>query len=389
MNIGIFSDTYEPQINGVTTSIKMLYNELTKKGHNVYIFTISDPKAEPSPNVFRLPSIPFVFLPSHRVAYAYPPNLILKLRKLKLDIVHTQTEFPLGIFGKLVSEFYRIPCVHTYHTMYEEYVHYVAKGHILTPKFAQTYSRIFCNRARAVIAPVEKTKESLLQYGVKRPISVIPTGIDLEPFKQGLYSDEEINEAKKEVGLNLTDPVIVTVTRVAKEKSIDVIIRQLPKLLEKIPTVKFVVVGPGPMIDELKELSASLGVQDSVIFAGPKPWNVIGKYYQMGDLFTTASTSETQGLTYIEAMAAKVPVVVKQDKSFEGIIADGRTGYCFDKDDMLPDVLYKALTNKQASAAVAENAYYAIQHLSSKYFADKIEDLYYKLINKTPLSFED
>ena len=110
MNIGIFTDTYLPQINGVGTSVRMLETELRKRGHKVFIFTTTDPNADKqSPYVFRLPSMPFAFSPTHRMAVVYSPKLLVKLRKMKLDIVHTQTEFPLGVLGKIISETLRIP----------------------------------------------------------------------------------------------------------------------------------------------------------------------------------------------------------------------------------------------------------------------------------------
>jgi len=385
MNIAIFTDTYTPQINGVATSTCMLEKELTNRGHRVYIFTTSDPQAnEALPFVFRLPSMPFIFLPSHRLALLYPPKMLLKMRMLDIDIVHTQTEFPLGIFGTIVSEFLKVPQVHTYHTMYEDYVHYVAKGHLITPKMAQQYSRIFCNRARAVIAPMDKAKDSLLDYGVERPIRVIPTGIDFEPFSRSKYSAEDINEVKRELGLNLTDPIVVSVGRIAKEKSIDAVLEQFPKLLQKMPEAKFVLVGNGPIVGDLKARAAELGISDSVIFAGPRPWSVLGKYYQVGDVFVSASTSETQGLTYIEAMAAKVLVCAKQDKCIEGIVNDGETGYSFVEDEEIPEVLYKALSDREKRLKMAEAALVNIAHMSSQKFAESVEGLYNELLSAYP-----
>ena len=385
MNIAIFTDTYPPQINGVATSTRMLEKELIALGHTVYIFTVSDPNAtNDPPHVFRMPSMPFVFLPSHRFALMYPPKLLLKMRSLKLDVVHTQTEFPLGIFGTAVAGFLRIPQVHTYHTMYEDYVHYVAKGHLVTPKMAQQFSRIFCNRARAVIAPVEKAQDSLLEYGVERPIRVIPTGIDFEPFSREKYSQADIDEVKRGLGIDLTDPIVVSVGRVAKEKSIDTVLRQFPNLLKKLPNAKFVLVGGGPVLDELKAMAQELGVADSVIFAGPQPWDTIGKYYQLGDVFVSASTSETQGLTYIEAMAATVLVCAKKDKSIEGVVLHGETGYFFEEEADLPDILHRALTNSEEHDKIAETAYTHIRHLSSHNFAKSVEGLYNELLSAFP-----
>lgn len=386
MNIGLFADTYFPQINGVATSTKILEQELTKLGHKVYIFTTTDPKAEKNePGVYRLPSMPFTFLPSHRMTFIYPPRLLASMKKFNLDIIHTQTEFPVGIFGKIVSVVHKIPLVHTYHTMYEDYVHYIANGHLITPKMAQRYSRIFCNKTNAVIAPAEKAKDYLEKIGVAKPISVIPTGLVFEPFKRGKYSPEELDRAKLSLGLNLSDPVIINVGRIAQEKSLDIVIKQMPNILDKMPDAKLLIVGDGPKRTELSALSKSLGIESSVIFAGAKPWAEIGKYYQLGDVFVSASTSETQGLTYVEAMAAKVVVVAKKDRSVENVIIDNITGYYFEKDDELPSVLCKALLCADERERIASSAYSHIAHMSSENFGKNVESLYMEVLSGTGL----
>lgn len=384
MNIGIFTDTYFPQINGVSTSVKMLEKELNNLGHNVYIFTTSDPNSKDKfPRIFRLPSMPFIFLPSHRVALMYPPKLLLKVKKLDLDVVHTQTEFGIGFLGKIVAKVCKIPVVHTYHTMYEDYVHYFAGGHLITPKMAKRYMRNFCNRTDAVIAPVEKTKQSLIQSGTKKPIYVIPTGLDFDNLVTGRYSAEEIEEIRMELGLKKEDKVILFLGRVAKEKSIDVILRQMPKILEKETNAKFLIVGDGPWLGCLKKMSEELGVSDFVIFAGSKKWEDIGKYYQLAHLFTTASTSETQGLTYIEAMIARKPVVVKKDESIVDIVINNETGFYFEEEEEIADIIYHVLTDEEHTNKVVEKAFKSIQHLSAKQFAKNVESLYLKVIEET------
>jgi len=384
MNIGLFADTYFPQINGVATSTKILEQELTKLGHKVYIFTTTDPKAPKNePGIYRLPSMPFTFLPSHRMTFIYPPKLLAGMKKFNLDIIHTQTEFPIGIFGRIVSSFYKIPSVHTYHTMYEDYVHYIANGHLITPKMAQRYSRVFCNKANAVIAPADKAKDYLEKIGVKKPVSVIPTGLLFEPFMRGKYSQDELNSAKLSVGLNLSDPVIVNIGRIAQEKSLDVVVNQMPAVLRSLPNAKLLIVGDGPKRLELIELSKSLGIEHSVLFPGAKPWSEIGKYYQLGDVFVSASTSETQGLTYVEAMAAKVPVIAKKDRSVENVIIDGVTGYYFEKDEELPMVLCNALSCQEKRTTIANTALGHIAHLSSENFGKSVEALYMDVLANT------
>ena len=377
MNIGIFTDTYHPQINGVVTSALMLERELGKLGHKVYVFTTTDPNVKTkSPRVFRLPSMPLIFLKTHRLTFFYPPKLIVRVKKFKLDIVHTYSEFPLGFFGKLISFVYRIPMIHTYHTMYEDYVHYVANGHLITQNGAKRFSRVFCNYARAVVAPAEKTRKYLLEIGVKRPIRMIPTGLDFGPFDPLNYPTEERDAARREFGLNDSDKIIITVGRVAKEKSMDVLVGMMPALLKSEPKAILLIIGDGPARELLSQQADLLGVGRSVIFAGFRPWEEIGKYYRMADIFMTASTSETQGLTYIEAMASRIPVVVKNDPSFANVIRDGETGYLFENDGDAASAAARALANIDEARNAADRGFDTIQSFSAQTFAKRVEDLY-------------
>ncbi|MCL2573050.1 MAG: glycosyltransferase family 4 protein [Defluviitaleaceae bacterium] len=384
LNIGLFTDTYFPQINGVATSVHLLQKELTAQGHNVYIFTTTDPRAKREPDIFRMPSMPLVFLPSHRVGLIYSPKALLKIRKLKLDVVHTHSEFSLGIFGKIVSESKNIPLVHTYHTLWEDYVHYVAGGHIITPKMARRFSRFFCNRARVVIAPTEKAENYLHNYGVERPIRVIPTGIDFAPFAPQSHSSQDIADLKQSLGIPQNDHIMLSLGRIAKEKSMDVIINQMPKILEMLPNTRLIIVGDGPAKVELGQLAKSLNISANVMFTGARPWSEIGKYYQLGDVFVNASLTETQGLTYVEAMAAGLPVIAKFDTSIEKLVRNNETGYTFHDDNDLPQLVVNALTNKVERERITATALSSIHHLSSQKYGQNVAKLYQEVISAYP-----
>ena len=145
MKIGLFTDTYFPQVSGVATSIKTLRDELIAQGHQVYIFTTTDPKAKDDDKengIYRFPSIPFVSFTDRRIAIRGAFRAIKIAEKLQLDIVHNQTEFSLGVMGKVVAHHLNIPCLHTYHTMYQDYLHYIANVHILKPKDVGRLSHI-------------------------------------------------------------------------------------------------------------------------------------------------------------------------------------------------------------------------------------------------------
>ena len=381
MNIGIFTDTYTPQINGVATSISILENELRNLGHNVYIITTTDAQAKKnSQNVIRLKSMPFVFMPRSRVALLYSPRVAMMVKRLNLDIIHTHTEFALGFFGKLLSKQFKIPLVHTYHTMWEEYVHYIARGHLISKSFAKRYSRFFCHRALVVVTPTLKSKELLKSYGVSRPIKVIPTGINFAPF---LQKNTDIQDTRAEFGLTLDDIVITFIGRIAKEKNIDIIIKSMGEVFEKSPKTKLVIVGDGPARAELTEISKKMGFEDRIIFAGFRPWAEISKYYQMADYFISASETETQGLTYIEAIASKIPIIAKYDDAIKDIIKHKQTGFLFHDSNSIAQTILEAL-NSSDNTTITENAFKQIEHLSSENFGKNMSELYKKVISAYP-----
>ena len=171
VNIGLFTDTYFPQVSGVATSIKTLRDELTAQGHNVYIFTTTDPKAKEDDveaGIYRFPSIPFVSFTERRIAVRGAFRAVHLAKRFQLDVVHNQTEFALGMMGKIVAHELKIPCLHTYHTMYQDYLHYIANGHIVKPKNVATYARLYMKNMDGIVAPSERVLDTLRSGLVRR-----------------------------------------------------------------------------------------------------------------------------------------------------------------------------------------------------------------------------
>ncbi|MHC5252214.1 glycosyltransferase family 4 protein [Listeria kieliensis] len=381
MNIGIFTDTYSPQISGVATSIVTLEEELRRRGHNVYIFTTTDPNADRASEegrVFRLPSIPFVFFPERRIAIAGMSKFIRLVGELNLDIIHTHTEFSLGLLGKKIAKKYSIPIIHTYHTMYVDYLHYIAKGKILKPNMVKRMTRSFCESYQALIAPTQKVRHHLEECGLNKLIYTIPTGTDLHSFERA--DEKTLDAIRSELGISKDDPIVLSLGRVAYEKNIDAILDAFPKVLSEIPNAKLVIVGDGPVKAELEEKSVELGLAESVIFTGAVEWAKVGNYYQLGHLFVSASTSETQGLTYIEAMASGLPVVAKRDESIEDFLIDEKTGFLFDSDEELADRLLFVLKNPGRAKQIAQNGRSEVLCYSAETFGKTVEAAYMEVI---------
>ena len=379
MRIGLFTDTYYPELNGVATSVYMLKQELERLGHDVYVFTTTTPGApEEEHNVYRVSSLPCIFITERRVGKLYSHHLAHLIKKLNLDIIHTHTEFSLGIFGRIMAKELHIPVVHTYHTIYEDYTHYVIPFVRLergARQVARRYSRIFCNTGRQVIVPTDKVKTLLQQYQVEKEIAVIPTGIDLCKFDHAGYTKELIEEEKRNLGILPEQKVILYVGRVSHEKNIAELLDGMPQFLEKRTDVCFVVIGDGPELPVLKQKAQELGIAERVIFAGAKPWDKIGLYYALGDVFISASNSETQGLTYIEAMAAGLPVVAKKDDCLNHILINGYNGYAFESREEMCAALNKVLY-EQSDVTYGANALAVVQEYSKEAFAKKVERIY-------------
>lgn len=379
MNIGLFTDTYYPQISGVATSIKTLKTALERQGHNVFIFTTTDPhikRGDVEPNIFRFSSIPFISFTDRRIAYRGIFEATKVAKEVKLDIVHTQTEFALGTIGKYVAHQLDIPAIHTYHTMYEDYLHYVLNGHLLRPYHVKQFVKTYLKNMDGVIAPSLRVEALLRRYGTTIPIRVIPTGVDI-----GAMNTDNNKDIRKELGISDDAPVILTLSRIAAEKKIDQILAVMPEIIEKYPKVKLVIAGDGPDVDTLKAQVARLTIEDYVIFAGSVDHGDVGNYYRMADLFVSASDTETQGLTYIEALASGTRAIVYKTDYTERIFDDPDFGSTFEtREEMLRDILkYLKMGDKPIAQDKLSKK---LQSLSSDHFATEVCNFYKYVIDK-------
>lgn len=388
MKIGIFTDTYNPVTSGVVTSINMVEQEMKKRGHEVYVFTTSK-SVQPNENqtLYMLNSIPLLIAKQYknRIATFYSREIAKQIKELNLDIVHTQTEFSIGAFGKIISRKYNIPFIHTYHTMWEDYVHYISpiKGrNIHLKRFARSFSRAFVRKAECVITPSNKTAKYLkYKCNVKnKPIYIVPTGIDIVPFKRDNFTEESRNKLKESLGIKPNEKVILFLGRVASEKSIDVIMDAMPSIFNEHPEYKFLIVGDGPSRKDLEDQAKKLNIQSNVIFTGKVPWNEVPKYYNLGDVFVNASLTETQGLTFIEAMAAGVPIVAKYAPNLSEFIHTNKNGILVKKNSDFKNTIIKVLSNDKLKNTLIKGGNQTAKEYSIEVFGDKLEMIYSEII---------
>lgn len=386
LNIGLFTDTFEPDINGVSVSVSTLRNQLKKMGHNVYVIAPSlDTKLRGTTfedGVLRIPAVKLTGLYGYRLARPYSLKALSYIKAMNLDIIHNNTEFSMRILANVASAAYDIPYVYTYHTMWEDYTYYINKGHFdkQSRKLVGAYSKHIANNCDEVIVPTEKTARLLKTYKICKSLHVIPTGIDTKRLSPDALDKDKLNGIKQKYGIE-NGFTMCYVGRIAKEKNLDFVLDCVEEIRKLIPDFKFIITGLGPAVDDMKAHSKSLGQDDYVIFTGKQPPDEIQYYYALGDVFCTASTSETQGLTYIEAFASGKPVIAKNDECLNGVLSDGEDGFLFDTKEELVNAVVKYYNLSDGEKKqMKKNAMKNADGFSVETFAENVLSVYYKAI---------
>ena len=296
MQIAIFSECYHPIENGVVASIDALCDGLRADGHDTLIV---------APSVQSAVCVPSLPLPT-RTAYRLVLPLLDRQARAHLKnvaIIHTHSPFVTGWMGLRYARRLGLPLVFTYHTQLEEYAHYVPFERSATRRAASTLTRTYANLADTVIVPTPAMESRLRELGVSSPIAVVPTGIDAERFAAGRRDPA----LRARLGAVEGGRLVLLVSRLAREKNIELAIRALAMIRE--PQVRLVLAGDGPERPALEEASRSAGVAERVVFLGHVPRESLPDLYASCDAFVFPSVTETQGLVLAEAFGAGLPVV--------------------------------------------------------------------------------
>lgn len=324
MRVLMVSDVYFPRINGVSTSIRTFRRALARAGHECTLIAPEYPRANGDESgVLRVPARTVVLDPEDRLMKAGPlRRLTRRLASGAYDVVHAQTPFIAHRAALRLSRALGVPCVETYHTLFEEYLGYYARvlPDTLLRAIARSLSRRQCNHVDAVVVPSGPMRERLRGYGVRRPVHVIPTGIPLEEFAGGDGAG-----FRRCHGIAPERPVIAYVGRVAHEKNIAFLLRVLRHLRRTLPDVVLIIAGEGPALASLRRESTTLGVADAIRFVGYLArGGELLDCYRAADVFVFSSRTETQGLVLLEAMALGVPVVSTAVMGTRDILLPGR-----------------------------------------------------------------
>ncbi|MCS7197956.1 MAG: glycosyltransferase family 4 protein [Candidatus Bipolaricaulota bacterium] len=333
MKIGIFTDTFTPQINGVTSVLEELDRVLTRQGHDVYIFAPAYSRAQRNENgrIFRFPALTAYFHKDSRIVIPYDRRAFAVFPQL--NIVYSHTPVSMGLLAIHVARKYSLPHVHTYHTLFTEYLHYLPRLIRPSRRMAERMSAAFCNRCDAITTPSQAMKEELLRYGVQKPIYVLPFGVDIEPFERPIRID-----ARKVLGLAPEEFFLLYAGRLGIEKNLHFLLRAFRMILDQWDDprpIRLVLAGGGPHQPLFEEYAKHLKLGDRVLFVGFVPRAELVDYYRGADLFVFASKTETQGLVLMEAMAAGLPAVAVRALGVADIVCDGETGVLVPEDEQI------------------------------------------------------
>lgn len=383
MRIGLFTDSYPPYINGVSTSVAMLKKALEKQGHTVYVVTVSSHalkyEYDDKEHILRIPGIP-VGIYDYRLSRIYPVSMINKMKNWRLDVIHSHTEFGIGILARLFAKQFNLPLVHTYHTLYEDYTHYITHGYFdkSSKKIVEYLTKFYCDKtANELIVPTNKIYKLFKdKYEFTKNIHIIPTGIEVDRFFKENVSKSDVELLRKKLDLKRKDFVILFVGRLAEEKNVEFLINAEKKLFDYNPNIRLLIVGDGPDKEKYEELARKLDLGDRVIFNGKAAWEEVPVYYQVADLFATASTSETQGLTVIEAMASSTTPLCIKDESFLGTVTDELNGRIFETEEQYINQVKELVEDSSLRSRYDNQARIQAEHCSSRAYATSVLEVY-------------
>jgi len=343
--IGVFTDLYRPKIDGVSIVVESFVKEMRGRGIHIDLFAPQMPGTYlDSGNVFRFHSVPAYYDAETRISVPFELKYLKRAFTHPYQVIHSHTPGPLGITGGQISKFRSIPHIHTFHGYLPDYARYFFGDSDFSVSIMNRFSSWWGNQADYLITPSQKIKHWLELNGVEREIRVIPNGINVLTYAPATsFRDRTVKKGLlvNKGWINDDDFVLLYVGRIAKEKSVERLIDFCNPLLNNLRKSKLVLVGDGPDRLCLEEKVRQLGLQGRVIFTGYMPSSSMPSVYHSADIFTFLSTSETQGMVVLEAIASGLPVVVYKDQAFEQMVFDEHNGYIVDSQNQFTDAVTK------------------------------------------------
>jgi 1,2-diacylglycerol 3-alpha-glucosyltransferase len=372
------SDVYFPRVNGVSTSIRTFRQDLANSGVETRLVAplYGTGTQDDEPGLLRVPSARVPRDPEdRRMRWGALTRALDALPRDDFDLVHIHTPFIAHYAGARFAKRASIPCVATYHTFFEEYLHHYvpAMPRRIGRFLARGFTRSQCDDVQALIAPSDPMRDILLQYGVSTPIHVVPTGLAADRFAPG-----DGNRFRAQAGIASDRPLVTYIGRVAHEKNIEFLVQMFIQVRQAVPGAMLVIAGEGPARESLRQLVASLKLAADVHFAGYLDRNTgLLDCYAAANVFAFASRTETQGLVLLEAMAQGAPVVSTAELGTRSILKPGCGALVVEEQrDAFATAVIQVLQNPNLQKELGERGRAYARTWSSASMARRLADLY-------------
>ena len=382
MKIALFSDTYAPEINGVAIHVAALKEGLESLGHEVLVVT-TNPKDKDTfqeHGVLHCPSIKLKRIYGYGLSMPINMRQYQIIKKFNPDVIHIHTEFGIGLFGILVSKMLKRPVIYTLHTIYDDYVYYVVPKPLIKTgqRIFYKYIRSLYKRATVITGPSPKSHEYLINAGLHRNVEIIPNPVDVDRFSIENVNPEDIDNIKKIYNIPGNAFIGCIISRVGKEKSIDVLLNYIEKYSKVNKNFRFLIVGDGPAKSALELQAKKLGIDNIVIFTGKIPNNKLLPYYAACDVFLTASLSDTNSISMLEAMSMGLPIIQRNDPINKGQVIENVNGFIFNDETSFIEKLNTVYNMTSEERAELKNKVRnSVIHSNTKNnMAAKIVDVY-------------
>jgi glycosyltransferase involved in cell wall biosynthesis len=379
----MLTNTYFPHVGGVARSVQRFTDEFRRRGHRVLVVApVYEGSREPETDVVRVPALQNFNGSDFSVPVPITLRVSRSLKSFSPEIVHSHHPYLLGDTALRVAASRGIPAVFTHHTLYEEYTHYVPGDSPRLKRFAVDLVTGYCNLCDAVIAPSESVAALLVRRGVKAPIEVIPTGVDLT-----LYSGGDRASIRARHGIPEEAFLVGHVGRLAPEKNLGFLAEAVARFLLRNDSARFLLVGDGPMKEATRKTFEARGLAGRLHMEGVLGEIALSHVYKGIDVFAFASRTETQGMVLVEAMAAGTPVVAIDAPGVREVVRDGENGRLLPREDaeaFAAALSWVAGLSPEERERLCERVAFTAEAFSLPRTADRALALYESLIGGLP-----
>ena len=387
MKIALFTETYLPHINGVVTHVKILRDGLVQLGHEVLVVT-ADAGAR-----HHYVEDGILHCPAHtsRRFYNYSLSLPISNSRLRLvrefapDIIHIHNEFGIGMSGLLCAKILRVPLVYTLHTMYDDYIYYIAPKPFVkaATDVSHHYFKFIAKHSNALTGPSQKCQEYFRLTGLKKDVNVIPNAVEVDQFSPQEVPEEKKQELREKCGIREGSMVACFVGRLGREKSVDVLLEYWKAAVAPEDNIHLVVIGDGPVRPELEQQAQELGIGGMVTFTGKVEHEDLPPYYALCDVYVTASLSDTNSISMLEGMCSGLPVLQRTDPLNADQVRDGKNGFNFNSpEEMIQKLRQIQSMDVEALQGFKESVIASIRENGARELAERTLAVYERVRKK-------